>query len=219
MSALANFAQSAAKGTATVGMSHAALNAEAAAGSAHVVSPDYIPLTPEGLLLFCQSQLQGMDEAIAKKMNGQTKLVEIQNDVTNIQAEIKRVNTADGFASNTIVENITTMIDDAIGKANAMGDPALAKNLEAVKTKLNAGTIHDKDGAIIKQDGTVSPEEAKELGVMLDATLTACRSGAELSMIELQSLVAKRGTALQLTTGMLNSINEGTKSIAGNIGR
>lgn len=48
---------------------------------------------------------------------------------------------------------------------------------------------------------------------------TGARSGAELSMIELQSLTAKRATALQLTTGMMNSINSSTKTIAGNIGR
>jgi hypothetical protein len=45
------------------------------------------------------------------------------------------------------------------------------------------------------------------------------RSGAELNMIEIQSLVSKRATALQLTTNMMNGINESQKSIAGNIGR
>jgi hypothetical protein len=44
-------------------------------------------------------------------------------------------------------------------------------------------------------------------------------NGAELSMIELQSLVSKRATALQLTTGMMRSIHDSTKGIAGNIGR
>jgi hypothetical protein len=43
-------------------------------------------------------------------------------------------------------------------------------------------------------------------------------SGAEVSMIQLQSLVAKRATALQLTTGLLQSLNDGTHTIAGNIG-
>lgn len=44
------------------------------------------------------------------------------------------------------------------------------------------------------------------------------KSGAEVSMIELQSVVSKRATALQLTTNMMASINDGTKSIADNIG-
>ncbi len=44
-------------------------------------------------------------------------------------------------------------------------------------------------------------------------------SGAEISMIELQSLVSKRATDLQLTTGMMSALNDDTKKIAGNIGR
>ena len=53
----------------------------------------------------------------------------------------------------------------------------------------------------------------------LDQVTGGFHSGAESSMIELQSLVSRRSTALQLTTGMMNAINEGTKRIAGNIGR
>ncbi len=38
-------------------------------------------------------------------------------------------------------------------------------------------------------------------------------------MVELQSTVSQRATAAQLTTGMMGSINDGTKTVAGNIGR
>jgi hypothetical protein len=43
------------------------------------------------------------------------------------------------------------------------------------------------------------------------------RSGAEVSMTELQDLQSKRQTQLQLTTGMLEAQREGTKVVAGNI--
>lgn len=43
------------------------------------------------------------------------------------------------------------------------------------------------------------------------------KSGAEVSMIELQSVVSQRGMQLQLTTGMLSSMHEATKSTIGNI--
>ncbi len=45
------------------------------------------------------------------------------------------------------------------------------------------------------------------------------KSGAELNMIEIQSHVSKRATALQLNTQMMNSINESTKGVEKNIGR
>ena len=45
------------------------------------------------------------------------------------------------------------------------------------------------------------------------------RSGSELGMISLQSLVSQRSTALQLVTGMMNAMGDSTKAIAGNVGR
>ena len=44
-------------------------------------------------------------------------------------------------------------------------------------------------------------------------------SNSELNMIGLQSVVSQRATAIQLTTGMMNSINDGEKKVAKNIGR
>ena len=49
--------------------------------------------------------------------------------------------------------------------------------------------------------------------------LLTARDGAEVSMIELQSQVSKRATTLQLTTGMMQSMNSDAKLVAGNIGR
>jgi hypothetical protein len=44
-------------------------------------------------------------------------------------------------------------------------------------------------------------------------------SGSELQMIELQSMVSKRATAVQMTTEMLKSLNENEKEVAKNIGK
>jgi hypothetical protein len=43
-------------------------------------------------------------------------------------------------------------------------------------------------------------------------------SGTELSMISLQSLISQRSTLMQLTTDMMNSMNDGMKTVAGNVG-
>jgi hypothetical protein len=47
--------------------------------------------------------------------------------------------------------------------------------------------------------------------------LSALRGGAEMSMIEMQSLLSKRGTTLQLTVGIINSLQAGIKAAANNI--
>lgn len=175
---------------------------------------DYVPLSPELLLLFCQSRLQEMDTAIQKKMTGQNDLVALQDSVGRIQSMLKagdgQVNGDDriAFDNPAVVDKVSLEIDAAIAAAKVTGNSTVVKNLEDVKLKLHAG-----------DDGQVNKEEVKDLSTMLDNALSSCRSGAELSMIELQSLVSKRATQLQLTTGLMSSLNEGSKSIAANIGR
>lgn len=44
------------------------------------------------------------------------------------------------------------------------------------------------------------------------------QSGAESGMVDLQSNLSKRAMVVQMTTGMMASINEGNKAVAGNIG-
>lgn len=76
-----------------------------------------------------------------------------------------------------------------------------------------------------RSHGTVAttatkPSTAQRMG-LASATkdiASAPRSGAEISMIELQSLVSKRGTAVQLTTGMMNATRP-CKECLKNIGR
>lgn len=168
---------------------------------------DYVHLTAEGLLLFCQSRLRELDDAIAAKMKGQEDLVAMQSMVGKIESSLKAGGTA-GFNDQQKVDEVSTMIDAAIVEAGKCGDNTLVANLQSVQHKLHDG-----------KNAEVSPDELKDMSSMLDNALSSCRSSAEVSMIELQSLVSKRATQLQLTTGMMNSIDEAPKAIAANIGR
>ena len=180
--------------------------------------PDYPSLSPEGLLIFCQSRLRDMDNKIQAKMADQQKLVALQDAVSVIQSAIKLGDATGGndkgtaYRSAEVINSINTKIDQAIRDANAAGKSDLVQTLANVRTILNAGPPGTTDDVVLK-------EEVKDMSSMLDNALSGCRSGAEVSMIELQSLVSKRATQLQLTTGMMNSIDEAPKAIAGNIGR
>ena len=46
----------------------------------------------------------------------------------------------------------------------------------------------------------------------------ASAAGAENGMQEVQALQVNRATTVQISTGMMKSLNEGTKTVAGNIG-
>ncbi len=47
---------------------------------------------------------------------------------------------------------------------------------------------------------------------------TSAPSGAENSLIELQSRMSQRAAAVQVTTGMMDSLNAGTHAVSGNVG-
>lgn len=191
---------------------NAAKSAVADAAWQALLQGQYTPLTPEGILAFCSSQLQGMDTAIQKNMNKQSSLVKLQDQVAGIQNALKAHASGTGkesdyaFNDQAAVDGVTAKIDAAIGSAKEAGNNQLVADLEAVKVKLRDG-----------EDGSVSFGEVKDMSQMLDNANAACRSGAELNMIELQALISKRSTALQLITGMMNNINEIAKTIAGNI--
>jgi hypothetical protein len=173
---------------------------------------DYVALTPDSLLIFCQSRLKSMDDVIHKKMDLQQSFVALQDTVTTVQAKLKEYGKAGAddavaFAGPGKINEVTRLLDSAIATAKDCGSNELASSLESVKEKLRAG------------DDNVLVGEVKDMNTMLDSALTTCRSSAEVSMIDMQSLISQRATTLQLTTGMMNSLNEGMKSIAGNVGR
>lgn len=178
------------------------------------VPVDYVPLTAEGILFFCQSRLHEMDKSIRTKMAGQEKLVALQSEIGEIQSALRAANVkGDGdkvaFDDKATVDKLFIMFDSAIAHATECGNDSAAKMLKNMKEKLRP------EGG----DNLVDPTEVKDICSTLDKASGACATGAELSMIELQSIVSKRATTLQLTTGLMSSINEAAKSIAANMGR
>ncbi|MET0593810.1 MAG: hypothetical protein ABW133_13995, partial [Polyangiaceae bacterium] len=62
----------------------------------------------------------------------------------------------------------------------------------------------------------------EEMGSLINSTKSLqsdLNSNAELDMIHLQSLMSQRQTAIQLTTNILQSLNEQANKIVANIGR
>ena len=90
---------------------------------------------------------------------------------------------------------------------NALQRQALAK-INAFK---QGGQSSDAMEAI-RTDETI-------IGILIGLLKVQTGGGAEINMIELQSLISKRAAAVQMATGLLNAISSSTKTVAGNIGR
>jgi hypothetical protein len=168
-------------------------------------------LSPEGLMIFCQTQLRDLDEKIQGGMASQKKMVDLQNKIGVLKSDLAHVGLV-GEAHITMSQeqkdSLNGKFDEAYAMAQSLG------NQEAMTAIKNA-----KDAFNLGGDLEAGEKETKVIMDALDSAAGSARSGAELQMIELQGLMSKRATALQLTTNMLNSMNESLKNIAGNVGR
>jgi hypothetical protein len=89
----------------------------------------------------------------------------------------------------------------AVALPAAADSSAKSKRLLAAQTAPGATTLATAAGA-----------------AAAGSTATATDSNAELGMIQLQSLMSQRQTAIQTTTNILNAQNDAAKTVINNIG-
>jgi hypothetical protein len=89
----------------------------------------------------------------------------------------------------------------------------------------NAGGVGGKPdgptppaGVNSDQDGTIGTNELTDFTNTLNNINSSLSSGAEIGMIQIQSLVSERTTAITLATSTLQSLDDGTQKIVDKIG-
>jgi hypothetical protein len=153
-------------------------------------------LTPDAMLVYCQSRLSSINTQCREIMTGQEKSAKAQAAVGDLLSTLYLYQNGGGPQQE---------IRDAYGKAiNAVGaDTSLGKQL-----------IHDRDTLLKEGDKNA-----------MDSVINAAKnhqselnSDAEIGMIRLQSLMSQRQTAIQLTTNIIQSLNDQANKIVANIG-
>lgn len=191
-------------------------------------------LTPEMLLVYCQSRLGTLDDQIQSLMKEQERNGKRAADMTKLLSAANRpsvTNTAEiGTKAGTSEREAS--------KANELRDVYLnsddpeVKQAAAEEFRITTGQDiadypegKDVTAANMEQwantyqvPGDNETAKAKRLDTYKNE-LAELNNGAELKMIELQGLISKRQLAVQLTTQGLQTLNETSKSIVGNIGR
>ena len=164
---------------------------------ASTAPPEFI--TPEGLLGYCQSRLRDLDRHIQERFAAEQKTINLQAGLNKLKDAIRLA-----ASDSTIDANELKGLQDQIAALKAgSGDPDVLNRLDAIESLCTNNLTPDlaKDGPIKAID-----DLGKDLG-----------SGRELSMIELQSVVSQRQTALQLTTNLMNTMNQSAQGIVQNI--
>lgn len=191
-------------------------------------------LTPEGLLLYCQSRLGSLDDQIQTIMKEQDRNGKRAADLTKQIAAANKPSVSN--TSEIAVDDATAKRE--AGKANDLlavyqntDDPEIkAEAAEEFRITTGQNIAEFPQGtevtaAMMKSwagtyqvPGDDETAKAKRLDTY-KTELAALNNGAEMKMIELQGLISKRQLAVQLTTQGLQTLNETQKAIAGNIGR
>lgn len=186
-------------------------------------------LSAESLLLYCSVQLNAMDTQLKAEMAR-------QNQARSSQQVLNQVKNAIGIKSIGTNDydrkvQILTAMRDAYQRLPP-DDPARQTLQAAFETFANTACLNDSGAAAGLKLGdpnlnihrlasladacgrnNVDTDEMKGIQGMIDEAITDISKGAELQMINLQSLVSQRQMAIQLTTSLMTKFNDGLQAI------
>lgn len=200
-------------------------------------------LSPETLLLYCASQLNALDSEIQSRMAKQQSARDSQRGLNELKATLGTGEiTGDKYAQK---EKILAKMKEAYDKLppgdpnrktlddlfNEFADTACTNDRHVFARSLSTysgpddpklrelADTPDFDQKDQHMSNLVSTDELKKLNTDIDGMINDISKGAELEMINLQSLVSQRQMAVQLATGMLNKLNETALGVVNNVGK
>lgn len=182
-------------------------------------------LTPDAMMLYLESRLGSLDEKISAIIDkqkqseaGRKALQQTLNLISSCPEEggdidaHELANCFDGLALNVGIEasheiekTMPDSIQNRIGDGNEDGNWGSGYNSKAANPQ--NPPLH------------LSKEERAAAKTELETMIKNIESGAELEMINLQSLMSARNTAISLSTNMASSLGKGSESITNNVGR
>jgi hypothetical protein len=213
--------------------------------------PSTATLTPEALMIYCQTRLQGIDSQIQASMTQQENINSEQTAIGTLLQQVANDTAAagtNGLMNNPgecqgLEQNIENLITTIQAKDPGCSQLAQLETLHDTIMASGTGPYPDPvTGAThgyyyggdptkpptantpppnvnASKDGTLGTQELNDYTSTLNSISSALGSGAEIGMIQIQSHMSDRTTAIQLTTSILQSYDDGLSKIADNIGK
>jgi len=188
-------------------------------------------LTGEGLLMYCQSQLNDIDGQVKSYMAQQKQAILLKEVLGQLKNTLAKYQPPKKENYPEILKAYQT----AEVKLKELGQSDLAAQVNAEKNKLfpNSEAPKDPEKAMawvaaceskgiekVALEGNKMPGNKESWSGYVgevDAMVSDINGNAELNMIQLQSLMSKRQTAVQLTTNMLAKHDQTIASILNNL--
>lgn len=194
-------------------------------------------LTPDSVMLYCAAQLNHLDADIQQHMAQQQVARDQQDKLGRLKA-LMSGSIPEGPAGVEQKKQIMQAMKDAYDSL-AKTDPGGADQVNQLfHDFITTGSFNDSGPArMAAGDGnnlfcltdtakdvlanapsvgdmnSISVDEMKNLAAKVDPVLSDVGKGAELEMINLQSMVSQRQMAVQITTQMISKMNETNLSI------
>lgn len=187
-------------------------------------------LTAEGLMLYLETRLNSLDDQINGVFAKQKNIEAVRKELMNLQKALNDMDDTKGVhgtkhdwkgwigfsdgAPVPIPEGIDAnekSIMTALAEIDKL-DPALGKE---VRKSLSI----DGGGSLYSLNGQYKGEEVKAAKETVSNVIKQLESSAQLEMIQLQSTMSARQTAIQMATNLISALHKGTDAIAANIGR
>jgi hypothetical protein len=192
-----------------------------------------VALDGDTLMTYCAAQTNDLNGDIATKLQNQEKMRDVKSRLADLKMEIG----ANGGhftreQAQQILTTFATLIRDVPPGTNAsdLMDALQSFRFEAVYGKgkdspgppnidgyLATGIGQDLDVLERNQSPELSADTAKKIDDKLGAVSDDVGKNADLDMMSLQDLVAKRQVAIQTTSQILAKFAQGYETIANNI--
>jgi hypothetical protein len=176
-------------------------------------------LSPDALMAYCQSRLDSIDGQVQTSFAEQKKNAAEVTQIQAVATMFKGLSSIDqnensGGASGTAAQ---ANLDNAKASLQAVIDDIKNNDGDSpVLTKLEA-TMAAFENTM--SDGNASQDETTSIAQQLSDAASGINSDSELQMVQLQSLMSQRQTAISLTTNLVQSLGDQESKIADNIGK
>lgn len=175
-------------------------------------------LSPEALMAYVSGQLNDMDSTIQDMMDRQMTNIGHKEIMTKARNIVSGFDPEEGKKKD--FKEMTNALKD-LGKELPPGHP-LKKELKDMANDLREKYIKISHNARSgKEVHTLDkPSEAQWKAEInkIESRIEEFSNGSELMMMQIQTLMSQRQTAIQMTTNMLNKYEQGADAVARNIG-
>jgi hypothetical protein len=188
-------------------------------------------VSSDSLIDYCNNQLSSIDGEIDTTMDSDQNAAQISQQLQGVIESLQQNSTGVNNDATTCT-NLETALNGVITNMQATDptNPNLGPMIQTYNNMVESGTgpttalpyideaDHEPVSTANGADNTYGSDEISSFTTTLQSASSSLDSGSEMNLVQLQSLMSQRETAISLTTNLLQALGNQANSIASNIG-